>query len=277
MPDEFDVPGIKCLNIDEIHPEENLGDFIFTDNASAQTILQMCLNKKIRHFVQKSNLAHAQEIALAQKMAKDPDKYFSFPLSAIFGQENPDEASEKKLQGVFFDINNPTDKFNVLAQIENYIKGLTKASSLLYEVLNTADELFTNAIYNAPYMDFNNENPGVERDFRNVRIDSSKRPYMFVGNDGARIVLGCKDQFGTLNVERLLARIKKCYDSDLSNVINYSSGGAGIGAFMIFESAASVYIGVKQGIQTLVCCSFAYKLSSASRSQLPKNLHIYTE
>ena len=277
MVDEFSIPGIKYLNIDEIQPEEDLGNFIFTDNAPAATILQMFLNKKIRHFVQKSNLDHAKEIALAQKMAKDPNKYFSFPLSAIFGHENPCEESEKKLQGVFFEISSPGDKFSVLAKIENYTKGLTKASSLLYEVLNTADELYTNAIFNAPYMDFKNENQGIERDFRNVMVDSNKRPQMFAGHDGSRMVLGCKDQFGTLNVEKLLARIKKCYESDLANVINYSSGGAGIGAFMIFESAASVYIGVKQGIQTLVCCSFAYKLSSVSRSQLPKNLHIYTE
>jgi hypothetical protein len=275
MSNENDNSGVKYLEIDQISPEQDLGDFIFTDNASNLTVLQMCLNKNIKHFVQKSNVDHVKEISLSQNMGSDPNSFLLFPLSTIFGQTSPSEETEKKLRHVFFEVCNPNEKYSLLGKIESYVKSLTKASSLQYEVLNASDELFTNAIYNAPFVDQGNDG-GVERDVRKVTVESDKRPYFFAGHDQDRIVIGCSDKFGSLNIEKLLARIKVCYENDLASVINYSTGGAGIGAFMIFESSASVYIGVKQGVQTLVCCSFAYKLNSVSRRQLPKNLHIYS-
>lgn len=276
MSDDIGISGIKYSKIDEIKPEENSDNLIFTDNAPTLSLIKICLNNKTKHIVQRSNIDPPKEISVAQNMENDPDKYFSFPLSTIFGNPNPTAETESALRQLFFEVSNSSDKYALMSTLERYVKGLTKASSLLYEVLNTADELYTNAIYNAPFVDYANDSNGAERDFNSVHVADNKRPYFFAGHDGSRIVLGCNDQFGTLNVQKLLSKIKKCYENDLSAVINYSSGGAGIGAFMIFESSASVYIAVRQGIQTLICCSFAYKLNSVSRTQLPKNLHIYS-
>lgn len=271
------LPGrIKCLDINDIQPEEELGSLLFTDNASTVAILQMCIDKKIRHIVQRSNIDHNKEIQLSQNMDSDPSCYFSFPLSTIFGIENPTAASEGEIRKYYFEVSNASEKNLILENIENYVKGLTKASSLLYEVMNTVDELFTNAIYNAPFVDKANERGGADRVLQNIKIDENKKPSIFAGHDHERIVVGCYDQFGSLNIEKLLSRIKGCYENELSSVINYDSGGAGIGTFMILESSASLYIGVQQGVKTLVCCSFAYKLNSVMRKQIPKNLHIYS-
>lgn len=266
----------EFMELNQISPEKDLEKFLFTDNAPTLAILDMFLNQKLHHVVQRSNLEHDKEILVSLDMDRDPNCFFTHPISTILRIENPNDETEKKLRKISFEVVNSDDKNKLLEDVANYVRGLTKANSLINEVLNTADELYTNAIYNAPYVDYSNDKSGAERDLKNIKIVEDKRPHVFIGHDSDRIVLGCSDKFGMLNIRKLLERVKKCYENELSKVINYENGGAGIGAFMIFESSASVYIGVKQGIQTQICCSFAYKLSSVSRSQLPKNIHIYS-
>ncbi len=266
---------IKFKELSEIELDKHLGEVIFTDHAQTTTVLDYCLNRKINHFVQKSNILHNKEISVSESMNTDPDLFFNYPLSVIHGEKNPTKASENFLKKVSFEVENVLDKVKLLSEIEGFIGGVTKSTSLLHDILNTVDELFTNAVYNAPYVSFDNEESGIDRDFEKAVIDTNKKPYIFAGYDQERIIIGCKDLYGSLNVEKLLSRIKSCYDSNISKVINYGTGGAGIGAYLIFASSCSLYLNVSKGKHTLICCSFAYKLNATSRSQIPKNLHIY--
>ena len=73
---------------------------------------------------------------------------------------------------------------------------------------------------------------------------------------------------------KLFKKIKSCYDTSVAANMNMSGGGgAGIGSFMVFNSAASYYAMVEAGQCTLVCCSVPLKMSSKARALLPKNLH----
>jgi hypothetical protein len=83
-----------------------------------------------------------------------------------------------------------------------------------------------------------------------------------------------KDQYGTLNIEKLIERIKLCYIHNPKSQINFGPGGSGIGTFMIFDSCTSLYVAVQRGICTTVCCTFATKLSARKRNQIPKNIHL---
>lgn len=270
-----DFIPIKFKELSEIELDKHLGEVIFTDNAQTTTVLDYCLNKKINHFVQKSNILHNKEISVSESMNTDPNLFSNFPLSVIHGERNPTPQTEKLLKKVSFEVENVLDKIKLLSEIEGLVSGVTKSTSLMHDILNTVDELFTNAVYNAPYVNFDNEKSGIDRNFENAVFETNKKPYLFAGYDQERIIVGCKDQYGSLNIEKLLSRIKNCYESNISRVINYGSGGAGIGAYLIFESSCSLYLNVNKGKHTLICCSFAYKLNATSRSQIPKNLHIY--
>ncbi len=270
-----DFIPIKFKELSEIELDNHLGEVIFTDHAQTTTVLDYCLNKKINHFVQKSNILHNHEISVSESMNSDPDLFLNFPLSVILGEKKPTQNSENSLKEVSFEVENVLDKIKLLSEIETFVSGVTKSTSVLHDILNSVDELFTNAVYNAPYVSFDNEKSGIDRNFENAVIDCNKKPYVFAGFDQERIIIGCKDQYGTLNIEKLLSRIKNCYESNIARVINYGTGGAGIGAYLIFESSCSLYLNVSKGKHTLICCSFAYKLNATSRSQIPKNLHIY--
>lgn len=267
--------NVKFVASNELALDDEIYDIVFTDNLNTVTLLNYCIEKKINHFVQKSNLNYVSEISVSETMLHNKDCFFNFPLSVIHGVENPNLETEKQLQMVSFHISSATEKSSLLKILENYILSISGSTALMGDVLRSADELFTNAVYNAPFVPLDNSQSGIERNIEKVIIESDKKPHFFASHDEQRLVIGCTDNYGSLNIEALLVRIKRCYEANLSEVINYGSGGARIGAYLVFESSCSMYISVKKGHQTLICCSFPYKMNSNKRSRIPKNLHVF--
>ena len=142
------------------------------------------------------------------------------------------------------------------------------------DILLCSDEVITNSIYNAPFVDQHNNFSGPTRDFSKVQIDPDKKARFFIGADPDRVIIGCRDQYGTLNPDKLIDRIKRCYESNPGEVMNFGQGGAGIGSFLIFDSCVSMYIAVDAGQSTTICCAFPLGLSATKRSLVPKNLHV---
>lgn len=272
---EESLKVVKFIECSELNFEEEIGEIVFTDNLNTISLLDYCISKKINHIVQRSNLNYAAEILVSEKMLRSKDLIFKYPLSVIHGEDSPDLTTEEKLLKISYHISSAVEKSSLLNHLKNYISDISKSSTLLDDILNTADELFTNAIYNAPYVTFDNSKSGIDRNFKKAVIEKDKQPYFFAGHDHERVVIGCADHYGSLNIENLLMRIKRCYEDNLSNVINYGTGGAGIGAYLIFESSCSLYLSVKKGERTTICCSFPYMMSSNKRSRIPKNLHIF--
>lgn len=133
-----------------------------------------------------------------------------------------------------------------------------------------ADELFTNAIYNAPHVSFAENGPGVARTHENGNTLSLMPARLFLGADSSRIIIGSEDSYGTLNPCHLLKRLKACYTEGTNVAMNWSVGGAGLGTYMIFRSALAYYAGIEQGKRTVVACSFA---QGARRSENVRNIH----
>lgn len=249
-------------------------ELLYTDRLSNSGLLDLCLNKKIHHIVQKSNLDTSRELRVSSDLIEQPEKFFQFPFSIINNVERPCEDSENRLRQLKFSPEKASDKDSLLRIIEDYVIEITKSKTLLGDVLNTADELFTNAIYNAPFVNQENSHSGIERDFENVEINPLKRPVVYLGHDHEKIDIGCSDYYGSLNITSMLKRLRRCVGSNLAEMINYGKGGAGIGSYLIFESSCVMYLAVQKSRQTTICCSFPYKLSSKERSVLPKNIHI---
>ncbi|MGZ5280306.1 MAG: hypothetical protein ACXWC9_10205, partial [Pseudobdellovibrionaceae bacterium] len=222
--------------------------------------------------VQKSNIKSQAEIHFSSLMLSSPSNFFQYPLSCILGTSIPSMEDEQKMTGLSYIVEKLLDRKKILSDIEAYVKTLTSSPALLNDVLTVIDETLTNAVYNAPFVSENAASPS--REIVDFPIDPVKRPFLFVGHDAERIIVGCRDSYGSLNVDSLIIRIKTCYESNVSEMINFGEGGAGIGSFLMFNSCASMYIGVDSGLSTTVCCSFPFKLSATSRSEMPKNIHL---
>lgn len=266
---------IKFRKPEEIRPNELIGDVLFTDNMTTPSALNFVLTGQTKHIVQMSNLNHPHELAVALKITENPEEFFEFPLATII--LCPDKGNlvkEFDLRKVYFEVERANQKQEMLDKMEKYLKGISNSPTLISDILSVADELFTNAIYNAPYVDENNTSMGSDRDINQVEVDQNKRPYLFLSDDFERIVVGCCDRYGSLKIQALLNRVKLCYENSISDMINYSTGGAGIGTYIVLEKITSMYVGVQKGVSTLVCCAFPLKMNTKKRSEMPKNIHI---
>ena len=266
---------IKFRKPEDIRSDEIIGKVLFTDNLNTKSILDFCLEKKIDHVVQMSNLDHTHELEVALKISQNPTEYFDFPLSTlILCPEKGNLEKEFELRKVYFEIERPDQKEEMLSKMEAYLKDNTNSKSLISDILSVADELFTNAIFNAPFVDLESNQFPIDRKISEVSVNKEKRPYLFISNDFERIILGCCDHYGSLNVPRLLGRVRKCYETGVAEMINYSIGGAGVGSYLILEKSTSVYLGVQKGKRTTICCAFPLIHNSVKRAQMPKNLHL---
>jgi hypothetical protein len=209
-------------------------------------------------------------------MLERPRDYLCFPVSCIFGLETPSLETEKSLAEFAVQIDTPQKKAEILEKIVEFVNRLRSPPSLVYDISIVADELISNALYNAPYVDETNSYSGPNRQSASISVDPDKKPEVIAGTDGTRIVVGVRDHYGRLNAEKLVRRIRDCYENNLKDQISYGEGGAGIGSFMIFYSSVGMYIAVEKGRSTTIFCAFPIGLSAGKRSSIPKNIHILT-
>lgn len=247
---------------------------ILCDRLTSVQVLSMCFDKTAEHVVQKSNLQADAELKLSSYTTDSPEMFIKFPLSVIMGVEKPTAATETEKLGISYFLNEPHEKEMVLEKLEEFIGRFCKRQSIIADIRLAADELITNSLFNAPYVNMENSNSNVERDSSKISIDPLKKPHIFAGHDQNRVIIGCTDFYGRLNITKLIERIKMCYVNNPGEMINYEKGGAGIGSYMIFDSCMSYYVAVDPGVTTTLCCAFPINMSAKERNEVPKNVHI---
>ncbi len=270
--------SVKLLEIADIDSAENdhsTADIVIADHFSPATVLSLYTKRNIKHVIQKSNISSEIEIKAASTMLIAPQQFINFPLSTIFGYENPNQTQENLLAEYSFDMSDVDQKTGYLDLLEEYVQTHCHSKSISIEVRAVADEVITNSVFNAPFVDMDNSFSGPTRDKGKVMIDPLKQPHCFMGRDSQRLIFGCKDYYGRLNVRKIIARIQLCYLNNPGQLINYGPGGAGIGSFIIFDSCVSLYIAVDANKSTTICCAFPLNMSARQRNLVPKNLHIY--
>ena len=271
MPTNSVLEISSATDLDGARP---LPPVIIGDQLSTLVILDLCVEDGVKHVIQRSNLGLLEERQLSTAMQERPKDFIKYPLSMIFGDLSATAEGEKRNQSLSVSISSPEMKNDILDQLKSFANQYAKQKSLLYDITLAADELITNAVYNAPYVDFENLTSGPSRTAGGLKIDADKMPRFFAGSDGQRIVIGAQDLFGSLNVDSMMKRIRRCYQSNPRSQISFGIGGAGIGSFMMFDSCTSMYVAVDRGVSTTICCTFPVAMSAKKRSAIPKNIHI---
>ncbi len=259
---------------EELRPHLNWDRIAICEEASPQDVISMAISSQYTHICQPAHPYFAADLNSAAQMLADPDKFSSFPISAILSPGQLSLEAEAKHTLFARSFSQIREKPHIIEGIKESLAQHTISKSILTDVLSIADELVTNAVFNAPFVDLGNTLPGASRDDLTVKMDSGKCGQIFLGADTTRLVIGCRDPYGTLNLMKLFERVKKCYDISVGEAMNKTgAGGAGIGSFMVFVSAASYYALVSEGTCTMICCVLPLKMSGRMRAELPKNLH----
>ena len=176
-------------------------------------LLHLAVTQSLRHVVQKNGFTFDRELIAAQGLITAPELLRDHPVCAILA---PDDISVERAQAatlVDLPFFSSRQKREVMAGVGDTLSARYASRTLIEDVLSVTDELFTNAIYNAPFVDLKTgANPGISRvDPAEIRYPADLAARLIVAADDTRLIVGCADPFGSLNLRRYLHRIKETY------------------------------------------------------------------
>jgi hypothetical protein len=166
----------EIVSLDELSIDQAPTHAILSDGISRLDVLQICSPSGISHVVQKSNLKLDCETRLTRVMLESPMDFVNFPLSSILSDSAPTWESENNLRHIQIEFDSAAMKESALEQLQEYAKRFSNPPSVVCDMTVAADELITNAIYDAPYVDFGNTHSGPDRNKDLISIDAEKRP-----------------------------------------------------------------------------------------------------
>ena len=239
-----------------------------------EQLLDLAVDSKLNHVCQKSGHLFDEDIQSANCMIENDESYFKFPVSTILAPQSVSVESEKSLLMLNAQFSSSAEKQSVLGNLTSLLVSKGIAKTVLDDVVAVADEFYTNAIFNAPFVDMNtHNNPGISRNSLDIKLQDGKQARLFLAQDAKRLVIGCEDPFGSLDLTRYLTKVRSTYQKGPGAAINFGPGGAGIGSYIIFNAGSSLSFGVWPGRATLLCCVIPLGMSNRKRILLSKHIH----
>lgn len=239
-------------------------------------VLETALNQGTEHICQADGGALESETLTASLMAAQPEIFLKNPVAAILDPKGCQSNAAQSVANFRAQFHQASEKDRVVDGIREYLGNAGKAESLINDVSMVADEMFTNAVFNAPFVDLKTGfNPGVDRSDWSVAMDPGFDGEILMGADEQRLVIACRDPYGSLDVKQFLTRVFDCCQTGISANMRMGNGGAGIGSFMVFNAGSSLYLGVCRGVMTVVAVSIHWKWSGRKRSEALKNVHVF--
>lgn len=260
-----DAVKTEVAGVEGVFSEKTIG---LMEAVAPDAVLQLALERKLFHICQKDNPFCDNDVETAALMIADPKQFMDTPLSAVLDPQNVSLKRESELAGFRVQFSSISEKHTVLEDLKNYLLTFSKSTSLHSEILLVADELFTNAV-------FNSHRSGLvfKRGDTSVSMADSQYGVLKAGVIGDRFVLVCSDSFGTLELPKLVKRMKDCYTEGVRDMMNMGDGGAGIGSYLVYSAATSYFAGVERNKRTVIAWSVPLQMSSRKRVALAKNVH----
>ena len=258
-----------------VFPPSSPGDIGLASGLSPEDVLRFATDHGFKHLCQKDGFNYDRELKAAQNLVEQPESFFENPMATILSPHQVTGAQEQSLICLDHFFDSSSQKQGMLEAINKYMESKGLSQTLIEDVSAVADEFITNAIYNAPFIDpSTNVNPGLSRMDTEIKLKGGKAGRLLMAHDDTQLVIGCEDPYGSLNLDQYLNKIRTTYLRGPAATMNFGSGGAGLGSYIIFNAGSSLYFGVKAAHVTLLCCSIPLRMSYKKRVQLPKHLHI---
>lgn len=249
---------------------------VVTFEESPELLLARCLNSGVKHICQVDSGALESELNTAALMLKDPETFLKYPVSSVLAPAEASASKEAELTVLSASFNRVAEKPAHLGQLRQLLMSQQCSGSLLADVILIADEMYTNAVFNAPYIDLKTGyNPGIDRGDESITTGKEYPAQLMVGYTDERLVITCRDPFGTMSVPLLIERIYDCFVKGVSESMRMTGGGAGIGSYLVFSISSSTYVGVSKGKSTVVAASVHWKWNVRRRNAATKNMHYF--
>jgi hypothetical protein len=166
-------------------------------------------------------------------------------------------------------------KLAYVKEIASHAQRLGVGPRTLDLVETIADELITNAIYNAPrdasgkarYAHLSRREPVV--------LEDGEVGTLRFACDGEFIAMAQGDPFGALTEETIVGYLNRCLVQAQPLDHGGPSGGAGLGLFRVFQSLSKFIVNIAPGRRTEVITLVDLRLSMKRFRQVPKSFHIF--
>ena len=258
----YDMKALPINHVD--NPLENVEpkkSVTFVRHLSPLELIDSYLNFATCHLVQEDSATLDYDLLVSRELILQSDNFLQDPLGVTWSQGCI--VDQKK-----FPFNSSKQKKQILSEIENALFLIAKASPLKQKLITIADELFTNAIYNAPVKN-SGEHPNQKKSrVEPVALQDNNVATIYLGWGEKFVAIGCEDPFGSLDNLLLAKRIRNALVKG-KEAINFGAGGAGLGTMMVFSSSQSFTSFVRPSRKTVML-----SVNSLERRDGLKNLHI---
>ncbi|MCM2282135.1 MAG: hypothetical protein NDI61_09845 [Bdellovibrionaceae bacterium] len=242
---------------------------VVADKLEPKDEVQLLTQGKFRHVVQLTNPKFEQTVNFAAHAIANPVEFMTDIVSNIFA--NRPAAGELKIQK--FPFRHSKEKTNILANIRQYIEGVEKSRHVVDPIITMADEMFTNAIFNAPTDAQGKKKFAKLQRNSSVELDPEATAEIIIAHHENILLIGCEDSYGSLLTSPLLERLNECYSVGVAAALNTGTAGSGIGCYLILEQSTSFMVAVQPGGKTFVAGMVLLGLPSRLLVSIPKNIH----
>lgn len=128
------------------------------------------------------------------------------------------------------------------------------------------DEMLMNALYDAPVDDHGRPLFSSMTAKTRVALTSQHNVAVQYACDGRKFVVSVRDEFGTLERGTVLQYLHKCLHANQQ--IDSKPGGAGLGLYLMVNSATNVLFNVLPGVATEVVCTFDLETAKPQLEEL---------
>lgn len=237
------------------------------DHVQTSAFLKAFVENKLSNIVQTSNDDLPYELFIASIILKKPRLFLNNPLTIL----NSQDSSATAMRVWQENFNCTEHKERVLESIHKFIGNHKSMNRLSDNILIIIDELFSNALFNAPvdedgYRIFKNMNRNEK-----VRYPGNKNAKIFAVHTANDLFIGAVDPWGSVDRDGICQALYHAYNQA---TVTENSKGAGFGLRMMLDRSRSLYFLSELGKRSLICCHMRLNISLKKIENVPKQLHI---
>ena len=166
------------------------------------------------------------------------------------------------------------ERDTVIERLTGVVRALGGGRRMVDSVALVADELVTNAIYNAP-RDPDGQPRYASRSRREkVTLEPTEYVRLDYGSDGRTFGIAVTDNFGGLTPETIRRGMERCLTAD--DQIEQKQGGAGLGIYTALGSVNQLVVNVEEGVKTEVIALWDLeRRGRGTGAASPGSLHVF--
>jgi hypothetical protein len=146
------------------------------------------------------------------------------------------------------------EKSLAISQISEFAETMSVRRKYREAIEQCVDEMLMNALYDAP-VDEQGKQIFTEIPIKTrISLRVEQKAVVQYACDGHQFAVSVRDAFGTLERATVLKYLYKCLHAEQQ--IDRKAGGAGLGLYLMVNSASTVYFNVLPGIATEAVCVF---------------------